>query len=78
MLNTNKPVINSACLQEKGHPIDKAIGTNIGLPMGNTIAIATPLTEDLSTESDKRGTAKLENGNIYRDSVQQLSVMPNT
>nr|GFA60618.1 hypothetical protein [Tanacetum cinerariifolium] len=78
MTNTNKPVINSTCLQQKGDPIDKVVGTNIGLSMENTIAKGTPLPKDLSIQCDKRGTAKLENGNVCRDSVQQLSVMPNT
>nr|GEV41507.1 helitron helicase-like domain-containing protein [Tanacetum cinerariifolium] len=56
MSNTNKPVINSTCLQQKGDPIDKAVGTNIGLSMGNTIAKGTPLPKDLSIKCDKRGT----------------------
>nr|GEV41510.1 helitron helicase-like domain-containing protein [Tanacetum cinerariifolium] len=54
MSNTNKPVINNTCLQQKGDPIDKAVGTNIGLSVGNTIAKGTPLPKDLLIKCDKR------------------------
>ncbi|GJV75025.1 hypothetical protein Tco_1506609, partial [Tanacetum coccineum] len=83
MSNTNKPVMNSACLQQKGQPIDKAVGTNIGLPMGNTIPKVPDdlskechkrVTEHLPTECRKRGTAKLQITGANVDGVDPYSL----
>ncbi|GJS39598.1 DNA helicase [Tanacetum coccineum] len=71
MSNTNKPVMNNACLQQKGQPIDKAVGTNIGLPMGNTIP---KVTRHLPTECRKRGTAKLQITGANVDGVDPYSL----
>ncbi|GKA62343.1 hypothetical protein Tco_0761862, partial [Tanacetum coccineum] len=58
----------------EGQPIDKAVGTNIGLPMGNTIPKGTPFTEHLPTECRKRGTAKLQITGANVDGVDPYSL----